>query len=89
MIHIYEPDIQLKSSKWGMCKVDKIGLAISIMFLGMRYNKRILENDGIDPKAILSFDKDMDNDSFINEINRLSSLKDAEKKGGTLAVKGA
>lgn len=89
LIHIHEPDIRLKSSKWGMCKVDKIGLAISIMFLGMRYNKRILENEGIDPKAILSFDKDMNDESFHNEINRLAALREEEKKGGTLAVKGA
>lgn len=89
LIHIHEPDIKLKSSKWGMCKIDKIGLAISIMFLGMRYNKRVMDNDGLDPKAILSFDKDMDDDSFALELNRLGALKKEEKKGGTLAVKGA
>ena len=88
LIHIHEPDIKMKSSKWGMCKIDKIGLAISIMFLGMRYNKDIMENDGIDPKAVLSFDKDMDEVSFMNEINRLGALKQEQKKGGTLAVKG-
>jgi len=88
LIHIHEPDIKMKSSKWGMCKIDKIGLAISIMFLGMRYNKDIMENDGIDPKAVLSFDKDMDDVSFMNEINRLGALKQEQKKGGTLAVKG-
>lgn len=88
LIHIHEPDIRLKSSKWGMCKIDKIGLAISIMFLGMRYNKDIMENDGIDPKAVLSFDKDMDDQSFLNEIARLGALKKEQKKGGTLAVKG-
>ena len=88
LIHIHEPDIQLKSSKWGMCKIDKIGLAIAIMFLGMRYNKQIMENDGIDPKAVLSFDKDMDDRSFMNELARLGALKQEEKKGGTLAIKG-
>lgn len=88
LIHIHEPDIKIKGSKWGMCKIDKIGLAISIMFLGMRYNKDIMENDGIDPKAVLSFDKDMDDTSFMNEINRLGALKKEQKKGGTLAVKG-
>lgn len=88
LIHIHEPDIRLKSSKWGMCKIDKIGLAISIMFLGMRYNKDIMENDGIDPKAVLSFDKDMDDQSFLKEIARLGALKKEQKKGGTLAVKG-
>lgn len=88
LIHIHEPDIQLKSSKWGMCKIDKIGLAIAIMFLGMRYNKQIMENDGIDPKAVLSFDKDMDDTSFMNELARLEALKQEKKKGGTLAIKG-
>ena len=88
LIHIHEPDIQLKSSKWGMCKIDKIGLAIAIMFLGMRYNKQIMENDGIDPKAVISFDKDMDDRSFMNELARLGALKQEEKKGGTLAIKG-
>ena len=88
LIHIHEPDIQIRSSKWGMCKIDKLGLAIAIMFLGMKYNKNLLENDGIDPKAVLSFDKDMDDKSFMNEIARLQAAKKEEKKGGTLAVKG-
>ena len=88
LIHIHEPDIRMKSSKWGMCKIDKIGLAISIIFLGMKYNKDIMDNDGIDPKAIISFDKDMDDTAFINEISRLSSLRKEQKKGGTLAIKG-
>ena len=88
LIHIHEPNIRAKSSKWGMCKIDKIGLAIALMFLGMRYNKNIMENDGVDPKAVISFDKDMDDQSFINEINRLSAVKEEKKKGGTLAIKG-
>ena len=88
LVHIHEPDIKMKSSKWGMCKIDKIGLAIAIMFLGMKYNKTIMENDGIDPKAIISFDKDMDDNAFMNELARLSALKEEGKKGGTLAIKG-
>ena len=88
LIHIHEPDIRMKSGKWGMCKIDKIGLAIAIMFLGMKYNKTIMENDGIDPKAVLSFDKDMDDQSFLNELARLGALRQEEKKGGTLAIKG-
>ena len=88
LIHIHEPDIRMKSSKWGMCKIDKIGLAISIIFLGMKYNKDIMDNDGVDPKAVLSFDKDMDDVAFMNEINRLGALRKEQKKGGTLAIKG-
>ena len=71
LIHIHEPNISLKSSKWGMCKIDKIGLAISIMFLGMKYNKKVMENDGLDPKAVISFDKDMPNEAFESELTRL------------------
>ena len=88
LIHIHEPNVRLKGSKWGMCKIDKIALAIAIMFTGMKYNKNILDNDGIDPKAIISFDKDMDDKSFQNEIARLTALKNNGKKGGTLALKG-
>ena len=88
LIHIHEPNISLKSSKWGMCKIDKIGLAISIMFLGMKYNKKVMENDGLDPKAVISFDKDMPNEAFESELTRLYALKEEQKKGGTLAIKG-
>ena len=89
LIHIYEPDIKFRGNKWGLCKIDKIGLAISLMFLGMKYNKKLLDNDGLDPKAILSFDKDIDNDTFDLEVNRLKIANEQRKKGGTLAVKGA
>ena len=89
LIHIHEPDIRMKSSKWGMCKIDKIGLAISIMFLGMKYNKTIMENDGIDPRAVLSFDKDVTDDTFEKELDRLQEYAQERKRGGTLAVKGA
>lgn len=92
LIHIHEPNIRLKSSKWGMCKIDKIGLAISILFEGMKYNRKVLKNDGLDPKAIISFDKDMDNESFNAEVTRLNTVKEEmkrnNKKGGTLAIKG-
>ena len=89
LIHIYEPSISLKSSKWGMSKVDKIGLAVALMFQGMQYNRKVLENDGIDPKAILSFDKDLDDFAFNAEIERINAQRAKGDKGGMLAIKGA
>ena len=60
-----------------------------MMFAGLTHNKELLDNDGIDPRAILSFDKDVSDDTYENELSRLSELSKLRKKGGTLAVKGA
>ena len=89
LIHIYEPGVDLKDIKYGVSKLEKIRLPILMMWLGLEHNQKILQNDGIDPKAILSFDKDMDNESFEEEIARLAALTEQRRKGGTLAIKGA
>lgn len=88
LIHIHEPNITLRGSKWGMCKIDKIGLAISLIFRGMQHNKNIMENDGLDPHAIISYPLEMDDNSFMNEMNRLSLSAKEKRNGGTLALKG-
>ena len=88
LIHIHEPNITLKGSKWGMCKIDKIGLAISLMFLGMKHNKNIMDNDGLDPHAIISYPMDMDDNAFMKEMTRLSLSAKEKRNGGTLALKG-
>lgn len=89
LIHIYEPGIDLHEYKYGVSKLDKIRLPILMLWLGLNHNRRVLENDGIDPKAVLSFDKDITDESFLNELSRLSALSEERKKGGTLAIKGA
>jgi len=89
LIHIYEPGINLKDIKYGVSKLEKIRLPLLMMFLGLEHNRKILENDGIDPKAILSFDTSVTDESFENELLRLAALTDERRKGGTLAVKGA
>ncbi len=89
LIHIYEPQIKLKNLKYGVSKLDKIRLPILMMFSGLSHNKELLDNDGIDPRAILSFDKDVSNETYEKELTRLSELSKLRKKGGTLAVKGA
>ena len=89
LIHIYEPNIELKDSKYGTSKLEKIRVPILMMVLGLDHNRELLENDGIDPRAIISFDKDISDESFIAELERLSELREARKKGGTLAMRGA
>lgn len=61
------------------------------MWLGLDYNQKLMENNGIDPTAILSFDKDITPDEFNTELLRLQAMinREAKKHGGMLAVKGA
>ena len=89
LIHIYEPDISLKSGHYGISKLEKIKQPILMMWLGMTHNQELLENDGIDPRAILSFDKEVTDESFEKELDRLQEYAQQRKRGGTLAVKGA
>lgn len=89
LIHIYEPNLDLKNSKFGVAKLEKIQKPLLMMFLGLEYNQKILENEGIDPRAILAFDKDTPDEVYETELLRLQALVDAQKKGGTLALRGA
>lgn len=89
LIHIYEPELKLQKLKYGVSKLQKIRLPILMMFNGLTHNQELLDNDGIDPRAILSFDKEVSDESFEAELARLGEMAQARKKGGTLAVKGA
>ncbi|MBQ6220037.1 MAG: phage portal protein [Methanobrevibacter sp.] len=89
LIHIYDPQIKLKDLKWGVSKLEKIRLPIYMMFKGLTHNQELLDNDGLDPRAILAFDKEISNETFEAELERLSEMSKHRKKGGTLAVKGA
>ena len=89
IIHIYDPQITLKDLKWGVSKLEKIRLPIYMMFKGLTHSQDLLDNEGLDPKAILAFDKELDNETFEVELERLSELSKTRRKGGTLAVKGA
>lgn len=88
LIHIHEPNIQLRGSKWGLCKIDNIALAIALLFQSMKHNKNIMDNDGLDPHAIISYPLEMDDNQFMNEMNRLSLSAKEKRNGGTLALKG-
>jgi HK97 family phage portal protein len=86
LIHIHRPSCS-KNDVWGESIIDNIGLAISLMFEGLKYNKDFFKQAGVDPNRILSFDKDTDNISFEEEVSRLyTQIK--ENRRGTLITKG-
>ena len=87
LIHIYD----IPSSKdniYGESRIDTIGLALSLLFESLRYNKEFFKNKGLDPNAVLSFDKDMDDNDFMDEIGRLAVQAKKKSGRGMLAVKG-
>lgn len=86
IIHIYNPGISKRNYQWGTSIIDTIGASIAVEFLGMKHNNELLKDNGLDPKGILSFDKDLDEERVLAEIHRLANTKN---KKGTLAVQGA
>lgn len=90
LIHIYEPDpLDYHQQHFGISKVDNIVTQIDLMLGILDYNNDVVGNDGLSPKAILSFDKDISDMSFESELKRLSKIPRSKKRGATLALKGA
>lgn len=79
LIHIYEPKIQIRGSKWGTSLIDTIAQNITLEVSGMKHNRDIFENHGLDPRAVLSFDKDLKPQQVKDNIFRLKKQKN--KKG--------
>lgn len=86
LIHIYQPGVEIRNNRWGKSVIDKIGLSIALEFLGMKHNKEIFEDNGIDPRGILSFDPEVGRAKAVQEIER---IKNNKNKKGLLAVIGA
>ncbi len=86
IIHIYEPRVEAKNHLWGISEIDSIGLSIALEFLGMQHNREMFENNGMDPRGIISFGKETSNVSIQAFLNR---LKNDKNKKGLLAVKNA
>jgi hypothetical protein len=86
LVHIFDPPIRI-DNKFGDSRIDTIGLALSLLFESLKYNKDFFKSGGIDPNAIVSFDKEMTNTDFMNEVSRLSAQAKQNRRG-TLALKG-
>ena len=85
LIHIYEPKIQIRGSKWGTSLIDTISMNIALEVLGLNHNKDIFENHGLDPRGVLSFDKDLKPQMVKENIHRLKKNKN---KKGVIALQG-
>lgn len=85
LIHIYEPKIQIRGSKWGTSLIDTIAQNITLEVLGMNHNKDIFENHGLDPRGVISFDKDLKPQQVKENILRLKKNKN---KKGIIAMQG-
>ena len=79
LIHIYEPKIQIRGSKWGTSLIDTIAQNITLEVLGMNHNKDIFENHGLDPRGVITFDRDLKPQQVKDNILRLKKQKN--KKG--------
>ena len=79
LIHVYEPKIQIRGSKWGTSLIDTIAQNITLEVLGLNHNKDVFENHGLDPRGVLSFDKDLKPQQVKENIQRLKKQKN--KKG--------
>ena len=86
LIHIFEPKIELQGSKWGTSLIDSISADITLEILGKDHNKDIFSNSGLDPRGIISFDKELGQVAV--EANR-KRLKEDQNKKGTLILQGA
>lgn len=86
LIHIYEPSIELHGSKWGTSLIDSIAADITLEVLGKDHNKDIFENSGLDPRGIITFDKELSKVAV--EANRKRLQADKNQKG-TLILQAA
>ena len=87
LIHIYDIP-SCKDNIYGESRIDTIGLALSLLFESLKYNKDFFRNKGLDPNAVLSFDKDMNDNDFMDEVGRLAVQAKKNSGRGLLAVKG-
>lgn len=86
LIHIFEPKIELRGSKWGTSLIDSISADITLEILGKDHNKDIFKNSGLDPRGIITFDKELGQVAV--DANR-KRLKEEKNKKGTLILQGA
>jgi len=94
LIHMKRPDIRRENSPWGRSIIDGCARYIALLESALTYNNSILNNGGLDPHTILSYDKDMNHQAFQSEVKRLGVLKKKQQRQGNsekgiIAVKGA
>lgn len=89
LIHIREPDIDPIMIAWGVSKIDRARDFIALHMNALNYNNKVLNDDGLDPNIILSFDPSVNNRNIQAELDRLTVEKQKGIKRKFLALKGA
>lgn len=89
LIHIREPSIDPDMMAWGISKIDRAKDHIALYINAMTYNNTVLNNDGLDPNIILSFDPNINSQNMQSELDRLSIESQKGIKRKYLALKGA
>ena len=86
IIHFSEPGI--RGEKWGSSLIDSLARYLTLQIYGLRFNKSIFENNGINPNAVLNYDINIKPEELERELIRLEKDR-KENPNGTLIVQGA
>lgn len=85
IIHVYEPSIELRGNKWGTSLIDAVAMNISLEVIGLNHNHDVFKNHGLDPRGVITFDKDLKPQQVKENIHR---LKKEKNKKGIIAMQG-
>ena len=89
LIHIYNPSVKGKERHFGTSLIEECGASIALLNNALNFNNDILNNKGLNPGTILSFDKDISATNFNQEVERVNAMMKQTDKGGLLALRGA
>lgn len=90
LIHIYRPNPLFEEQHHGVSLVDSCADYIALQMNAIKFNNKILTNNGLSPDTILSYDSDVSEANFNAEVERLRIMKEeADKTGGMLVTRGA
>lgn len=85
LIHVKDPDIQ--GSVWGQSKIDILASDITMEILGQTHTKELLENKGLDPRGVIEYSTDLNEDEWNRQVRRLQAQSQHNRRG-TMIIRG-
>lgn len=87
LIHVYNPP--LDGTVWGVSPIDILASDLSLEILSRDHARNILKHGGLNPRGVIEFSEDMQEDEYISELERLSAqAQDISKQNSTLLLRG-
>jgi HK97 family phage portal protein len=86
LLHIYNPPID--GTVWGISPIDILASDISLEILSRDHTRSILKHGGLNPRGVIEFDTNLDEDDYVSELERLSLQAESDKRNGTLILRG-